>query len=85
MSDVRLIDANSFKRFLQFLCKAGAPYDDVIKLLDKEPTIYNLEKVVEELERKKRTSVECLGERNGTGFNKVMDLAIDIVKRGGVE
>ena len=45
----------------------------------------SIEKVVEELERKKRTSVECLGERNGTGFNKVMDLAIDIVKRGGVE
>lgn len=84
MGDVRLIDANSFKRFLQALCKAGALYDDVIKLLDKEPTVYNLEKVMEELERKKRTSVECLGERNGTGFNKVMDLAIDIVKRGGV-
>ena len=45
----------------------------------------SIDKVVEELERKKRTSVECLGERNGTGFNKVMDLAIDIVKRGGVE
>ena len=45
----------------------------------------SIDKVVEKLERKKRTSVECLGERNGTGFNKVMDLAIGIVKRGGVE
>lgn len=44
----------------------------------------SIDKVVEELERKKRTSVECLGERNGIGFNKVMDLAINIV-RGGVE
>jgi hypothetical protein len=53
--------------------------------IDNIATVYNPEKIVEELERKKRTSVECLGERNGTGFNKVMDLAIDIVKRGGVE
>ena len=37
-TEVRLIDANSFKRFLQALCKAGAPYHEVIQLLDKEPT-----------------------------------------------
>lgn len=33
---MRLIDADSFKSFLQALVKAGAPYDDVITLLDKE-------------------------------------------------
>ena len=28
----RLIDADDFKKFLQALCKAGAPYDEVVKL-----------------------------------------------------
>jgi len=32
---MRLIDADGFKNFLQALVKAGAPYDDVISLLDK--------------------------------------------------
>lgn len=60
-------------------------HQHIIQLIEIQPTVYDIEKIVEELERKKRTSVECLGERNGTGFNKVMDLAINIVKRGGVE
>lgn len=41
---MRLIDADSFKSFLQALVKAGAPYDDVITLLDKEKTAYYPEK-----------------------------------------
>jgi hypothetical protein len=80
----RLVDIDEVIR----VAKNTFPEEDVRKIawvLCHTPTVYNLEKVVEELERKKRTSVECLGERNGTGFNKVMDLAIDIVKRGGVE
>lgn len=81
MSDVRLIDANSFKRFLQALCKAGAPYDDVIKLLDKEPTVYNLEKVVEELKENSQYCVP-LGGQSFTGIK--LEKAIGIVKRGGV-
>lgn len=35
----RLIDAEDFKKFLQALCDAGAPHEDVIGLLDKQPTI----------------------------------------------
>ena len=82
MSDVRLIDANSFKRFLQFLCKAGAPYDDVIKLLDKEPTVYNPEKIIEELKENSQYCVP-LGGQSFTGIK--LEKTIDIVKRGGVE
>lgn len=80
----RLVDIDEVIR----VAKNTFPEEDVRKIawvLYHTPTAYNLDKVVEELERKKRTSVECLGERNGTGFNKVMDLAIDIVKRGGIE
>ena len=34
------------KSFLQALCKAGAPYEEVIQLLDKQPTAYDIDKVV---------------------------------------
>lgn len=46
---MRLIDADAFKEFLQALVKAGAPYEEVIKLLDREKTAYNVDKVVEKL------------------------------------
>ena len=70
-TEVRLIDANSFKRFLQALCEAGAPYDDVIQLLDKQPTAFDVEKVIEEF---LVTHIRGL----------TIDKAIDIVRKGGV-
>lgn len=51
---MRLIDADSFKSFLQALVKAGAPYDDVITLLDKEKTAYYPEKTIAEIKKKSR-------------------------------
>lgn len=48
---MRLIDADDFKKFLQALCKAGAPYSEVIQLLDRQPTAYDVEKVVEEVKK----------------------------------
>lgn len=51
---MRLIDADGFKNFLQALVKAGAPYDDVISLLDKEKTAYDIENVVVEMKAKSR-------------------------------
>lgn len=76
MSDVRLIDANSFKRFLQALCKAGAPYDDVIQLLDKEPTFYNPEKVVEFVR------VDCYS----MGFDESQaEIIVEDIRKGGID
>ena len=50
---MRLIDADSFKKFLTKLYEAGAPYDGIIELLDKQPTAYDVDKVVEELENER--------------------------------
>ena len=36
------------------LVKAGAPYEDVISLLDKEKTAYDIENVVVEMKAKSR-------------------------------
>ena len=78
----RLIDAERFKRFLQALCKAGAPYDDVIQLLDKEPTAYDVEKVVAELQDLRKV---ILDDTIGSYCQSTITKAIDIVRKGGVE
>ena len=89
---MRLIDADRFKKFLQALCKAGAPYDEVIQLLDKEPTAYDVEKVVAELEKEQealKTDMWAKESNNWygqycNGMSEGYENAIDIVKRGGV-
>ena len=78
----RLIDAERFKRFLQALCKAGAPYDDVIQLLDKEPIAYDVEKVVAELQDLRKV---ILDDTIGSYCQSTITKAIDIVRKGGVE
>ena len=63
---MRLIDADDFKKFLQALCKAGAPYEDVITLLDRQETAYDVEAKVTKLEKKMLDSsgVYYCGERD---------------------
>ena len=84
---MRLIDADS-------ICVCGKyiktnekfePYimlDDLVKLLDEQPTAYSVDKVVEELKEKART-VNVIAYGNiYEAINK--DVAIEIVKLGGV-
>lgn len=92
---MRLIDADRFKRFLQALCKAGAPYEGVIQLLDKEATAYDVEKVMAELEEAKEKITKedyCRTKHyiendceHKDCFKCCAEYLIDIVKRGGVE
>ena len=79
----RLIDADDFKKFLQALCKAGAPYEDVVQLLDNQPTAFDMENVVEQLESLSNAEADYYY----ASVNDVIDRedAIDIVKEGGVE
>ena len=73
----RLIDADYFNKFLQALCKAGAPYEEVVQLLDKQPTAFDMEKVVEQL--------EVLHDLVNDNQKLAVSQSIDIVKKGGVE
>ena len=79
---MRLIDADSFKKFLTKLYEVGAPYDGIIELLDKEETAYDVDKVVEQLEDRSTLS-------RPVGWSKSYEIvtledAIEIVKGGGV-
>ena len=77
----RLIDADDFKKFLQALCKAGAPYSEVIQLLDRQETAYDVEKVVEEIKKENKDEVNA--GMCESGFIHCLT-AIDIVREGGV-
>lgn len=88
----RLIDADDFKKFLQALCEAGAPYEEVVELLDKQPTAFDMEKVVEQLEEVNMnyflTIANTGSEKLDIAYGYVSDSinkVIDIVKKGGVE
>ena len=74
---MRLIDADDFKKFLQALCKAGAPYEEVVQLLDKQPTAYDAEKVVEQLDE----YITKIVGRKSALYQTIMR----IVRKGGVE
>lgn len=71
----RLIDADDFKKFLQALCKAGAPYEEVVQLLDAQPTAYNVDEVVKEV---KEISMKWLGEVRTCNVIKA-------IRKGGVK
>ena len=36
---MRPIDADDFKKFIESLTEVGAPYAEIIKLLDQQPTV----------------------------------------------
>jgi hypothetical protein len=75
---MRLIDADSLKKFLTKLYEAGAPYDGIIELLDKQPTAYDVDKVVKELEELPQCST---WNHNSNNIDRIK--AINIVKAGG--
>jgi RNA-splicing ligase RtcB len=72
----RLIDANTFRRFAHEQLEGNKTYgiDEILEMIDEQPTAYNVDKVVEELE-----------DIDKKVFRMSPKDAIDIVKRGGVE
>ena len=92
---MRFIDADS-------ICGCGKyiktnekfePYimiDDLVKLLDEQPTAYDIDKVVEELEENASRYTKKYATpygNNGYRDTKAISIhkAIEIVKRGGVD
>ena len=93
---MRLIDADSIRGFAKHI-KTNEKFeqyimiDDLSKLLDEQPTAYNIGKVVEELEQKKeevqrmRNTCVALSDLEVCDIENVTyERAIEIVKHGGV-
>ena len=95
--EMRLIDADALYEKLQ----KDSTYDldfmdsELREIIDNQPTAFDTEKVIEQLESEKRygSKYDSYYEENlyrGEMFendvnNKTIDKAIDIVKKGGVE
>lgn len=75
MNKPRLIDANALIEYVERSYDIYA--DDIIEMIEKYPTAYDIDKIVEQLEEFYREN-EC--EMN----NGFIEVCIDIVK-GGVE
>lgn len=85
---MRLIDADKIIDFL-----GNSDIDFAIgAVIDEQPTVFDVDKVVERLEEEKKRAFKlCLGTNDSTQRLKYIEkeqtiaLAIEIVKGGGVE
>ena len=81
-----LIDADKLKKDLKSVTLSNGTLlntNTVLALLDKYPTAYDVDKVVEQL---KNVSYERFGNAGMGGENVVnLDDAIEIVKAGGID
>ena len=80
----RLIDTNTFRRFAHEQLENDKLYsaDDILEFIDEQPTAYDPEEVVKQLEE----LLETLSDGGDDWYTaeKIND-AIEIVRRGGVK
>lgn len=81
----RLIDADNFRRFAHEQLEGEKTYsiDEILEMIDEQPTAYDVEKVVSEI---KRYSGNGYRDIDGDYVPPMIETkdTIDIVKRGGV-
>lgn len=81
---MRLIDADKIEDYLENICETETETHCMVNLLthlDEIPTIYDVDKVVEQL-------VDLIqGSTNeyGDGYNTAITQAIEIIKKGGTK
>ena len=89
----RLIDAAEFTESLvdQYCedcskCNGSCRHDELMKLVDTQPTAYDVDKVVEQLEKLKKQNPFINGIRDNSieaaASRQTLDYAIEIVKAG---
>ena len=77
----RLIDADKIIDSL-----GGSDMDFAIgAVIDEQPTVFDVDKVMEQLKRDKFIESECILSDVHQGYNAGLNRAIEIIKGGGVE
>lgn len=86
---MRLIDADKLKKDMLLQNILGEPIqkiiDRYIHIVDSQPTAFDEDKAISELERDKFIESECILSDVHQGYNAGLSRAIEIVKGGGVE
>lgn len=83
---MRLIDADALKKNLKSVTLSNGTLlntNTVLLLLDKYPTAYDVDKVVEQL--KTDSLVKLYGSGNSDNYLIPVKRAIEIVKAGGID
>ena len=81
---MRLIDADVMHREIDKYDPEGRmSLKNIKRYIDAQPTAYDIDKIIEQLEELKETAYESYGLASGAYV--AMCNAIEIVKRGGVE
>lgn len=82
----RLIDADKLKKDLKSVTLSNGTLlntNTILLLLDKYPTAYDLDKLINQLKRDKFIESETTLSDVHQGYNAGLSRAIEIVKRGG--
>ena len=86
---MRLIDADKLKKDILLQNILGEPIqkiiDRYIHIVDEQPTAFDVDKAISELERDKFIESECILSDVHQGYNAGLSRAIEIVKGGGTE
>lgn len=90
---MRLIDADELVKFLKGCTMSNGTLintNTMLSVIDKMPTAYNVDKVVSELETLRIDKCNYFGMLNVVAekydrANEMLDDAIDIVRKGGME
>ena len=85
---MRMIDADKLKKDLKSVTLSNGTLlniNTVLLLLDKYPTAYDVDKVVEQLEKDKFIDCETILSDVHQGYNAGLSRAIEIVKGGGID
>ena len=87
---MRLIDADLLKKN----CKCTGQFEDyfkcvslseLAKVIDNQPTAFDVDKVISELKRDKFVESECILSDVHQGYSAGLSRAIEIVEGGGVD
>jgi hypothetical protein len=86
---MRLIDTDKLKKDILLQNILGEPIqkiiDRYIHIVDEQPTAFDVDKAISELERDKFIESECILSDVHQGYNAGLSRAIEIVKGGGIE
>ena len=86
---MRLIDTDKLKKDILLQNILGEPIqkiiDRYIHIVDEQPTAFDVDKAISELERDKFIESECILSDVHQGYNAGLSRAVEIVKGGGIE
>lgn len=85
---MRLIDADELIKYIKIWeigTSISSDQKEFIDCINKQPTAFDVDKVINELKRDKFIESECILSDVHQGYNAGLSRAIEIVKVGGVD